>query len=128
MYVLSVEDIDLMIALASNNKLPSELVRHEKQMDKLICMGIIRPGGGVLALTELGYKTAHGLMGRCLGSMVDGPTQPQPTVAPAVSESVVATAADGAEMVDTDQVSDTTISDDGHNESAADSDAATEPA
>lgn len=64
MYVLSVEDIDLMIALVNNDKLPSEFVRHEKQMDKLIRMGILRPGGGVLALTELGYKTANALMGR----------------------------------------------------------------
>lgn len=89
MNVLSVEDIDLMIALVDNQKLPSELVRHEKQMDKLICMGIIRPGGGVLALTELGYKTANGLLGRCLGSTVDGPVGPSTKV---VASSVVAEA------------------------------------
>ncbi len=76
MHVLSVEDIDLMIMLVDNAKLPSEVVRHEKQMDKLISMGIIRPGGGVLALTDLGYKTANGLLGRCLGSVVDGPVRP----------------------------------------------------
>ena len=127
MHVLSVEDIDLMIALASNEKLPSELIRHEKQMDKLISMGIIRPGGGVLALTELGYKTAYGLMGRCLGSIVDGPTQPQTAVsAPAVtdsaetSENLTAATDDAGDAGGSDPVT----------ESAADSDAATaaEPA
>ncbi len=126
MHVLSVEDIDLMIALASNNKLPSEVIRHEKQMDKLICMGIIRPGGGVLALTELGYKTAYGLMGRCLGSIVDGPTQPQAAVsAPAVtdsadsSENMTASADDTGDAGGSDSVT----------ESNADSDAAAaEPA
>ncbi len=134
MYVLSVEDIDLMIALASNNKLPSELVRHEKQMDKLICMGIIRPGGGVLALTELGYKTAYGLMGRCLGSVVDGPTQPQP--AATVAESGVTHEADSEGSDNTITASASENSDDSGSavaaesgaESAADSDAAAEPA
>lgn len=89
MNVLSVEDIDLMIALVDNQKLPSEVVRHEKQMDKLICMGIIRPGGGVLALTDLGYKTANGLLGRCLGSTVDGPVGPS---AKAVASTFVSSA------------------------------------
>ena len=45
MYVLSVEDIDLMIMLANNQKVLSEVGRHEKQMDKLIKMGIIRQIG-----------------------------------------------------------------------------------
>ena len=75
MYVLSVEDIDLMIMLANNQKVLSEVGRHEKQMDKLIKMGIIRPGGGVLALTELGHKTANALLGRCLGSTMDAPIE-----------------------------------------------------
>ena len=75
MYVLSVEDIDLMIMLASQNKSLSEVGRHETQMDKLIKMGIIRPGGGVLVLTELGLKTANALLGRCMGSTQDTPLE-----------------------------------------------------
>ena len=127
MYVLSVEDIDLMIALVNNDKLPSEFIRHEKQMDKLIRMGILRPGGGVLALTELGYKTANGLMGRCLGSNVDGPPQPTTTktaeagVSPAteVNTEVAAGALETAS---------TSVAQDAGGESGADADAAAEPA
>lgn len=133
MHVLSVEDIDLMIALASNEKLPSELIRHEKQMDKLISMGIIRPGGGVLALTELGYKTAYGLMGRCLGSIVDGPTQHRPApTAPVAADSAATGEADSSESPQTVDASATEQVDEGRTESAAesaaDSDAAAEPA
>ena len=80
MYVLSVEDIDLMIMLASQHTTLSEIGRHEKQMDKLIAMGILRPGGGVLALTELGLKTANALLGRCLGSSVDTPLEAEAAV------------------------------------------------
>ena len=140
MYVLSVEDIDLMIALASNDKLPSEFVRHEKQMDKLIRMGIIRPGGGVLALTALGYKTANGLMGRCLGSTVDGPTQPQPEPAMPAAPRVFADDAGAAPTTDTVEASSVDNSEEMSSEAAtgsdpgadvasdADSDAAAEPA
>jgi hypothetical protein len=71
MRVLSVEDIDLMITLVSSQKVLSDAGRHGAQLDKLISMGIIRPGGGVLALTELGQKTAHALLGRSLGSLQD---------------------------------------------------------
>ena len=71
MRVLSVEDIDLMITLVSSHKVLSDAGRHGAQLDKLITMGIIRPGGGVLALTELGQKTAHALLGRSLGSLQD---------------------------------------------------------
>jgi hypothetical protein len=62
-------------------------------------MGIIRPGGGVLALTELGQKTAHALLGHSLGSsrdstLADAPvdeappldTPTQAAAAPAVAE------------------------------------------
>ncbi len=96
MHVLSVEDIDLMIMLVDEKKSLSELVRHEKQMDKLITMGIIRPGGGVLALTDLGYKTANGLLGRCLGSVVDGPLRhpAETTAASAVEATTTGDAAD----------------------------------
>lgn len=125
MHVLSVEDIDLMISLATNDKLPSELIRHEKQMDKLISMGIIRPGGGVLALTELGYKTAYGLLGRCLGSNVDGPVRPQATAfAPAITDNEVP--GDATAESHEDSSTDTTAS--AEADSAADSDAAAEPA
>jgi hypothetical protein len=71
MRVLSVEDIDLMITLVSSQKVLSDAGRHGAQLDKLITMGIIRPGGGVLALTDLGQKTAHALLGRSLGSLQD---------------------------------------------------------
>ena len=71
MRVLSVEDIDLMITLVSSQKVLNDAGRHRPQLDKLITMGIIRPGGGVLALTELGQKTAHALLGRSLGSLQD---------------------------------------------------------
>ena len=71
MRVLSVEDIDLMITLVSSHKVLSDAGRHGAQLDKLITMGIIRPGGGVLALTDLGQKTAHALLGRSLGSLQD---------------------------------------------------------
>jgi len=71
MRVLSVEDIDLMITLVSSQKVLNDVGRHRPQLDKLITMGIIRPGGGVLALTELGQKTAHALLGRSLGSLQD---------------------------------------------------------
>lgn len=71
MRVLSVEDIDLMITLVSSQKVLKDAGRHDQQLDKLITMGIIRPGGGVLALTELGQKTAHALLGRSLGSSQD---------------------------------------------------------
>ena len=71
MRVLSVEDIDLMITLVSSHKVLSNAGRHGAQLDKLITMGIIRPGGGVLALTDLGQKTAHALLGRSLGSLQD---------------------------------------------------------
>jgi hypothetical protein len=71
MRVLSVEDIDLMITLVSSQKVLRDAGRHEQQLDKLISMGIIRPGGGVLALTELGQKTAHALLGHSLGSSQD---------------------------------------------------------
>ena len=71
MRVLSVEDIDLMITLVSSQKALKDAGRHGAQLDKLISMGIIRPGGGVLALTELGQKTAHALLGRSLGSLQD---------------------------------------------------------
>ena len=91
MHVLSVEDIDLMLMLVDDKKSLSELVRHEKQMDKLITMGIIRPGGGVLALTELGYKTANGLLGRCLGSVVDGPLRSGAAKTPASASQAPAT-------------------------------------
>ena len=66
MRVLSVEDIDLMITLVSSQKVLNDVGRHLPQLDKLITMGIIRPGGGVLALTELGQKTAHALLGLSL--------------------------------------------------------------
>ena len=118
MYVLSVEDIDLMIALVNNDKLPSEFVRHEKQMDKLIRMGILRPGGGVLALTELGYKTANALMGRCLGSNVDGPPQPATTQ---TAEAVANPETDAP-------VGESAGTQDAAGESGADADAAAEPA
>ena len=71
MRVLSVEDIDLMITLVSSQKVLNDAGRHRPQLDKLISMGIIRPGGGVLALTDLGQKTAHALLGRSLGSLQD---------------------------------------------------------
>jgi len=71
MRVLSVEDIDLMITLVTSQKLLSDAGRHGAQLDKLITMGIIRPGGGVLALTDLGKKTANALLGRSLGSSQD---------------------------------------------------------
>lgn len=71
MRVLSVEDIDLMITLVSSQKVLRDAGRHGPQLDKLISMGIIRPGGGVLALTELGHKTALALLGRSLGSSQD---------------------------------------------------------
>ena len=71
MRVLSVEDIDLMITLVSSQKVLNDAGRHGPQLDKLISMGIIRPGGGVLALTELGQKTALALLGRSLGSSQD---------------------------------------------------------
>ncbi len=140
MYVLSVEDIDLMIALAINDTLPSEFVRHEKQMDKLIRMGIIRPGGGVLALTALGYKTANGLMGRCLGSIVDGPTQPQPEPAIPAATRVATDEASASPAPDSVEASAADNSEEGSSEataggdtasevaSDADSDAAAEPA
>jgi hypothetical protein len=118
MYVLSVEDIDLMIALVNNDKLPSEFVRHEKQMDKLIRMGILRPGGGVLALTELGYKTANALMGRCLGTNLDGPPQPTTTQ---TTETVVTPETGAA-------IEQPTVTRDAAGESGADADAAAEPA
>ena len=127
MYVLSVEDIDLMIALVNNDKLPSEFVRHEKQMDKLIRMGILRPGGGVLALTELGYKTANALMGRCLGSNVDGPPQPSATQ---IAEAVVNHEADASadETTGTLEATADAGAQDAAGESGADADAAAEPA
>ena len=127
MYVLSVEDIDLMIALVNNDKLPSEFVRHEKQMDKLIRMGILRPGGGVLALTELGYKTANALMGRCLGSNVDGPPQPSATQ---IAEAVVNHEADASadEATGTLEATADAWTQDAAGESGADADAAAEPA
>ncbi len=127
MYVLSVEDIDLMIALVNNDKLPSEFVRHEKQMDKLIRMGILRPGGGVLALTELGYKTANALMGRCLGSNVDGPPQPSATQ---IAEAVVNHEADASadEATGTLEATADAGTQDAAGESGADADAAAEPA
>lgn len=90
MYVLSVEDIDLMIMLASQHTTLSEIGRHEKQMDKLIAMGILRPGGGVLALTELGLKTANALLGRCLGSSLDTPLEAETAI---IAESEAATEA-----------------------------------
>jgi len=99
MRVLSVEDIDLMITLVSSQKVLKVAGRHEQQLDKLISMGIIRPGGGVLALTELGQKTAHALLGHSLGSsrdstLADAPvdeappldTPTQAAAAPAVAE------------------------------------------
>jgi len=69
--VLSVKDIDLMITLVSSQKVLSDAGRHGAQLDKLISMGMIRPGGGVLALTDLGQKTANALLGRSLGSSQD---------------------------------------------------------
>jgi hypothetical protein len=99
MRVLSVEDIDLMITLVSSQKVLKVAGRHEQQLDKLISMGIIRPGGGVLALTELGQKTAHALLGHSLGSsrdstLADAPvdeappldTPPQAAAVPAAAE------------------------------------------
>ena len=71
MRVLSVKDIDLMITLVSSQKVLSDAGRHGAQLDKLISMGMIRPGGGVLALTDLGQKTANALLGRSLGSSQD---------------------------------------------------------
>ena len=127
MYVLSVEDIDLMIALVNKDKLPSEFIRHEKQMDKLIRMGILRPGGGVLALTELGYKTANGLMGRCLGSNVDGP--PQPTATKTAEAGVSpATEANTEVSAGALETASTSVAQDAGGESGADADAAAEPA
>ena len=130
MYVLSVEDIDLMIALVNKDTLPSELIRHEKQMDKLICMGILRPGGGVLALTELGYKTANGLMGRCLGSIVDGPAQPTATAVTevVVNDEVSAQGTAAAESAEAAAASADSGSEADNGASNADSEAAAEPA
>jgi len=129
MYVLSVEDIDLMIALANNQKLPSEVIRHEKQMDKLISMGIIRPGGGVLALTELGHKTARGLMGRCLGSMVDGPTSPgSATGAPAGATSTPNSDANSTELPKATAASEGDKSAEVSSDYSADADTSAEPA
>ncbi|MFM8468110.1 MAG: hypothetical protein ACKOAO_11175 [Oxalobacteraceae bacterium] len=127
MYVLSVEDIDLMIALANNGKLPSEFIRHEKQMDKLIYMGILRPGGGVLALTELGYKTANALMGRCLGSNIDGPPQP---VANKHAQAMVDPESDTSDDASAAAIetTGTAAAPEAGGESGADADAATEPA
>jgi len=67
MRVLSVEDIDLMITLVSSQKVLNDAGRHRPQLDKLISMGIIRPGGGVLALTELGQKNSACLARSQLG-------------------------------------------------------------
>ena len=91
MRVLSVEDIDLMITLVSSQKVLNDAGRHRPQLDKLITMGIIRPGGGVLALTELGQKTAHALLGRSLGSLQDA-TLAEVPVADASSHEAVAEA------------------------------------
>ena len=137
MYVLSVEDIDLMIALVNNDKLPSEFIRHQKQMDKLISMGIIRPGGGVLALTELGFKTANGLMGRCLGSNVDGPLRPTAataaqTMASDESDTHIEDNTEAAEPAETSEaIAEATadaVSEDAGAEPGVDTEAAAEPA
>jgi len=99
MRVLSVEDIDLMITLVSSQKVLNDVGRHRPQLDKLITMGIIRPGGGVLALTELGQKTAHALLGRSLGSLQDATLAEVPvdeaTPADASSHEAAAEAATG---------------------------------
>jgi hypothetical protein len=100
MRVLSVEDIDLMITLVSSQKMLNDAGRHRPQLDKLISMGIIRPGGGVLALTELGQKTAHALLGRSLGSLQDATLADAPVdeATPAESSSQYAAAeADASE-------------------------------
>jgi len=133
MYVLSVEDIDLMIALVNNDKLPSEFIRHQKQMDKLISMGIIRPGGGVLALTELGYRTANGLMGRCLGSNVDGPLRPTAataaqTLASDESDTHIEDNTEAAEPAETSEAIAEAVSEDTGAEPGVDTEAAAEPA
>jgi len=101
MRVLSVEDIDLMITLVSSQKVLNDAGRHGAQLDKLISMGIIRPGGGVLALTELGQKTAHALLGRSLGSLqdatlADAPVDEPPHVEASAQTDSSETAADAA--------------------------------
>jgi hypothetical protein len=96
MRVLSVEDIDLMITLVSSQKVLNDAGRHGAQLDKLISMGIIRPGGGVLALTDLGQKTAHALLGRSLGSLQDATLADAP-----VDEAPTADASDAATGNDT---------------------------
>ena len=103
MRVLSVEDIDLMITLVSSQKVLNDAGRHRPQLDKLISMGIIRPGGGVLALTELGQKTAHALLGRSLGSLQDATLADAPVdeATPADASSHEATADAEAAEADT---------------------------
>ena len=81
----------------------------------------------MLALTELGYKTANALMGRCLGSNVDGPPQPSATQ---IAEAVVNHEADASadEATGTLEATADAGTQDAAGESGADADAAAEPA
>ena len=65
MDVLSVEDIDLMIELSKSRGAVKNPDNKQKQIDKLIRMGIIRPSGKKqYGLTELGEKTAIALQAK----------------------------------------------------------------
>ncbi|MEO0317773.1 MAG: hypothetical protein RL404_1450 [Pseudomonadota bacterium] len=64
MHVLSVADIQLIVDLYETQDVVRDPAGRERQIDRLIHMGYLRPMRGIFTLTELGEKTAHSLQAR----------------------------------------------------------------
>ena len=61
MHILSIEDIEFLVAAANKKKIVVDSENRKKQIDQLIRMGYVRPFSGSFVLTELGEKTAKAL-------------------------------------------------------------------
>jgi hypothetical protein len=64
MHVLSIEDIELMVHLIETESVINDFSKRQKQIDKLVKTGYVRPLAGVFVLTELGRRTASSLQAK----------------------------------------------------------------
>jgi hypothetical protein len=81
MHVLSIEDIELMVHLIETESVINDFSKRQKQIDKLIKTGYVRPLAGVFVLTELGRRTASSLQAKSYVRSSVEPPQLQASVA-----------------------------------------------
>lgn len=80
MHVLSIEDIELMVHLIETESVINDFSKRQKQIDKLVKTGYVRPLAGVFVLTELGRRTASSLQAKSYVRSTVEPPQLQANV------------------------------------------------